>query len=149
MPEVAYKDVSASDDVPMKRCPHCPEGQQWHPATTEFYGLDASKRDGLYSLCRVCKKEYYRVYEERRKERHRTAKEPIMLKPVLGSPEQCGSCGTTSGNIFGDIDSSTMKKHGYLCMKCYKLVRDFGADPQRLRNVLAYVEKTRTDRACS
>jgi HNH endonuclease len=45
-------------DVPQKRCPSCPEGQQWHPATTEFWHRDKTCKDGLKSQCKVCKKAY-------------------------------------------------------------------------------------------
>src|SRR6266566_4791038 len=68
-----------------------------------------------------------------------TANETI----VRGTPDQCGSCGTRSGNIFGDVDVTTGKKYGYLCMKCYKIVRDSGDDPKRMRKALAYSEDTR------
>src|SRR5260370_18016471 len=43
------------DDVPLKRCPHCPEGQQWHPATPEFF---YRSKNGLHSLCKDCKRSY-------------------------------------------------------------------------------------------
>src|SRR5260221_6380303 len=42
---------------PLKRCPNCSEGQQWHPATTEYFYRDKShKKDGLSTLCRECRK---------------------------------------------------------------------------------------------
>jgi hypothetical protein len=33
-----------SDNAPLKRCPACPEGQQWHPATPEFFSRQKDKK---------------------------------------------------------------------------------------------------------
>ncbi len=56
-----------SDTIPQKRCPQCPEGQQWHPATTEFFYPHKSRSDGLTSQCKKCmsayKKAHYQVPE--------------------------------------------------------------------------------------
>lgn len=43
------------DNTPLKRCPKCPEGQQWHPATSEFFHRQKDKKDGYSSHCKACK----------------------------------------------------------------------------------------------
>jgi ferredoxin len=61
----------------------------------------------------------------------------------VGTPDQCGSCGTKTGNIIGDVEETGGQKYGYLCMKCYRIVREARRDSTRLRNVLSYVERVR------
>jgi hypothetical protein len=61
----------------------------------------------------------------------------------LGTPDCCGSCGATTGNILGDINDETRNLYGYLCFRCHKLVTAFHGDPLRMRKVLAYIENTR------
>src|SRR5258706_4261322 len=51
-------------DTYLKQCFHCPEGQQWHPATSEFFTSDKSKKDGFYTKCRKCKKQYRDEHRE-------------------------------------------------------------------------------------
>lgn len=62
----------------------------------------------------------------------------------LGTPDCCGSCGATTGNILGDVNDETREQYGYLCFRCHKLVTAFHGDPQRMRRVLAYIENTRS-----
>lgn len=50
-------------DVLQKRCPSCPEGQQWHPATPKFFHRDKQKSDGLTSRCRECRNAYWMTPE--------------------------------------------------------------------------------------
>ena len=49
------QDSIPQDDIPLKRCPRCPEGQQWHPATPEFFHRDKGSKDGLICWCKGCK----------------------------------------------------------------------------------------------
>lgn len=62
-----------------------------------------------------------------------------------GTPDCCGSCGATTGNILGDVNDETGQAYGYLCFRCYKLVTAFHGDPLRMRKVLVYIEKTRPE----
>jgi len=55
-----------------KRCPRCPEGQEWHPATSEYFAKGKNK-DGFQSLCKSCSKEY-------KKQHYLTNKEEITKK---------------------------------------------------------------------
>lgn len=50
--------ISPQDDIPLKRCHSCPEGQQWHPATTEFFDRNRRRKSGLQDECRDCRKAY-------------------------------------------------------------------------------------------
>lgn len=52
-------------DVPLKRCSACPEGQQWHPATTEFFQRHKRMKDGLASQCRACRNAKDKAYKSR------------------------------------------------------------------------------------
>src|SRR5690348_2319368 len=51
-------DSIPQDNPLLKRCYSCPEGQQWHPATTEYFTRNKSKKDGLQAQCKVCRKAY-------------------------------------------------------------------------------------------
>lgn len=184
----------STEVVAQKRCSRCPEGEQWHPATTEYFQRDgngfhawcktcykawknarkevvqekqctkckkwkpadrdhftvASKaKDGLYSQCKSCKAEGHQTSGARKKAvslRHPSLNGHSHSVEPVGTPNQCGSCGTTKGNILGDVDKSTAYRYGYLCAKCRQLVRDFQGDPERIRNVLKYVEQTRLNK---
>lgn len=52
-------------DIPLKHCSHCPEGQQWHPATTEFFHRNKANKDGLESRCKLCKTASMKAYRAR------------------------------------------------------------------------------------
>jgi hypothetical protein len=135
---VVYPQTETDIDVPMQRCTECNE---YHPL--DRFASESSWRGDKYvtytrNQCKNCR---LRIDRERKR------KKPIQLKPLnkqpRGTPEQCGSCSTTTGNILGDVDIASARKYGYLCAKCYKLVRDFQSDAGRMRKVLEYVESTR------
>jgi len=65
---------------------------------------------------------------------------------MVGTPDECGACGTRTGNILGDVDDRTRTQYGYLCARCYKLLNAFHANPERMRKVLLYIEITRGNR---
>ncbi len=53
-------------DIPQKRCSSCPDGEQWHPATAEFfYHNKSNKKDGLTSQCKTCISKKRAEYESR------------------------------------------------------------------------------------
>src|SRR6266700_3570693 len=41
-------------NTPLRQCKNCPEGQQWHPATLEYFPPEKKGKYGLSSCCRVC-----------------------------------------------------------------------------------------------
>lgn len=53
----------------MKKCTKCGE---WKPATAEFFNRDKTKKDGLRSVCRGCRRgqagEYYQKNKDRKRE---------------------------------------------------------------------------------
>ncbi len=51
--------------MPLKRCPSCPEGQQWHPATLEFFYRTRRNKDGLSPYCKACQGAKHREYQRR------------------------------------------------------------------------------------
>jgi HNH endonuclease len=57
----------------LKKCPKCPEDNQWHPATSEFFSRNKNRADGLQSLCKSCTKEY-------KKQHYQLHKEEISIK---------------------------------------------------------------------
>jgi hypothetical protein len=67
--------MQSTDSIPQKSCSSCPEGQQWHPATPEFFPRNSYKKDGLRSQCKEC-------WNKRRKERysHPEAKEQELAQ---------------------------------------------------------------------
>ncbi len=142
-------------DVALKCCSKCKEEK---PATTEFFHRKG--KEGLQSSCKPCRNTQIRIHSRNFRERHRNSENILnghnhtsisidklaVMKPIIGTWEQCGSCGTAQGNIIGDVDETTNEKYGYLCMKCYRLVRDFGGDLKRMHKAIDYVEKTRLSR---
>ena len=50
-------DIIPSDTTPLKRCPMCPEDNQWHPATAEFFYRNMKSRDGFNTPCKRCQKD--------------------------------------------------------------------------------------------
>lgn len=71
---------------------------------------------------------------------------PKKARRPVGTPAQCGACGTTEGNIICDEDTITKAWRGYLCAPCHRfarLLRDYlQGDPQRIQPVLRYMKKT-------
>jgi hypothetical protein len=57
------RDVS---DVPLKRCPSCPEPEEnrWHPATPEYFSRDKQKKDGLRPQCKACQSKKDKEYRD-------------------------------------------------------------------------------------
>jgi|GEM_PF-2230943 len=53
------------DDIPLKRCTKCPEGEQWHPATPEFFSRHKSRKGGLQGQCKKCASDYHKAYRQR------------------------------------------------------------------------------------
>lgn len=49
-------------DNPLKRCTKCGEEK---PATPEFFYLEKRTKDGLYSICKVCRREHFAEYSKR------------------------------------------------------------------------------------
>src|SRR6266568_5895378 len=48
--------------IPLKQCRSCPEGQQWHPATSDFFPRNKTKKDGLESRCKACHRAQTKAY---------------------------------------------------------------------------------------
>lgn len=133
---VAYPQTETNSDVPMKRCTDCDkEFPLIHSNFEYLQGGGGIGKMYFRNQCRACHRE---------RQKSSKGKKPIqVIKLPKGTPEQCGSCGTMTGNILGDVDIASAHKYGYLCSKCYKLVRDFQSDAGRIRKVLEYVESTR------
>src|SRR5258708_1719727 len=119
-----------------KRCTAC---KKIYSVTDEFFVHYQRSRDGFFYQCKECNK----TYRNRQKNATKQVNETIIIQPTIGTPDQCGSCGTGRGNILGDVDDITHKRYGYLCAKCYRLVCNFQGDSIRIRNVLDYIERTR------
>lgn len=130
-------------DAVAKCCSGC---QKIYPATSEYFQLDknGSGRIGLRSKCKVCRN----AAEKQRKKMKSLQNAPKQRTrgQILGTPDLCGACGVTTGNIIGDVDKATFKTYGYLCMKCHRLVQDFQGEAERMRKALTYIEQTRLDK---
>src|SRR6266487_1930564 len=70
-----------SDDVPMKRCKSCPEGEQWYPATFEFFHHNKGRKDGLCALCKVCACQKAKEHREADPEKYRTEQKARQRLP--------------------------------------------------------------------
>lgn len=114
------------------------------PATVEYFQMATShgnaRRKIMRHICKECRNLQNKDAARRRKEN--VVDTLVHIQQIeIGTPDQCGSCGTRTGNIFGDVDNGTGKRYGYLCMKCYRLIGNIRSDPNRIRNVLDYVER--------
>jgi hypothetical protein len=146
---VSDHDIDTTvNDVPQKRCTG-PCGQVLPLTKDYFYSYIDHGKYAWRGKCKTC---YLEADRKRQRKKHdaklngHSRVTSLDKLAVIGTWEQCGSCGTTKGNIIGDVNDVTNEKYGYLCMRCYKLVRDFGGDPNRIRKALNYVEKTRLSR---
>lgn len=102
---------------PLKRCPRCPEGQNWHPATTEYFYESQGK---LISPCKECYKKAYRKPKEQLPEGYkrcikckevkslnefpdlgsrRLAKAPPNSK-TQGKRPRCKACNTKAARVY-------------------------------------------------
>src|SRR5437667_2824912 len=130
------------------------------PATKEFFYVYYRRDRGVWEMKTQCKTCVNKVNDEGKKRRKKESLNHVsnghspvtpsidkltVLKP-RGTPDRCGSCGTERGNILGDVDEITGKGYGYLCMNCYRLVSAFHGNPERMRTVLSYIERTRGTR---
>ncbi len=62
-------DTSLSiDGTLMKRCPSCTEGQQWHPATLEYFQTRKDSEDGMRGICKECRLKANIDYKQSRRE---------------------------------------------------------------------------------
>ena len=108
-----------------KECSRCNEAL---PATLEYFHANGNGK--LYSSCKKCKsaqdKEAYRKHLEENDNQEKL--------------ERCTSCQTSTGNIITDVNEKTKETKGYLCTKCFRIMRDFSGDPRRLRYVADYIE---------
>lgn len=48
------KNSIPQNTTPLKHCHTCPEEDQWHPATAEYFHKNARSRDGLNNICKAC-----------------------------------------------------------------------------------------------
>lgn len=76
------------DETPLKRCPNCPQENQWHPATVEIFGRDRNQKDGLNRICKACKAAYYNSYFERPDRRERLRSSQAISKATPEARER-------------------------------------------------------------
>lgn len=135
-------DISTKESLELKHCNGCDKDL---PATTDYFYISYLDKKKGRPKCKKCHTERKKNLELFRNRRKSSSAQRELL--IIGTPAQCGSCGTEVGNIVGDVEVTEGRKYGYLCMKCYHLVRESRRDLTRLRNVLSYVEQT--EKSCA
>ena len=50
-------NILPQDSTSLKHCPICPEDNNWHPATSEFFFRNKKSSDGFNTPCKRCQKE--------------------------------------------------------------------------------------------
>ncbi len=121
-----YKKPGRKEELRCKTCGNT------YPATIEFFRSVCYKGETFVrSPCKSCL------------EKKQGSTEPGVRNLTRAPSDRCGACGATSGNILGDVNTTTMQRYGYLCTKCYRIVHEFGREPNRLHSVLAYMKRTR------
>ena len=58
-------DSIPQDTPTLKHCNGCPEGQQWHPATFEYFYHNKRTKDGLDSRCKKCVSKQQKAYHSK------------------------------------------------------------------------------------
>jgi hypothetical protein len=95
---------------------------------------------------------YYLISQEEATKYAERIKDGSNLYKPRGKPtdelsdDTCSCCSSTVGNILGDVNDDTQEVCGYLCAKCFRLVRDFHADLERMRRVVKYLSRTERTR---
>jgi hypothetical protein len=118
-----------------KRCSVC---GNIFPATTDHFYTSRSSNEKQYlkGLCKSC-------FNARGNQRKRDQRAQNQWEVCKGTPDQCGACGAEAMSILGDVNNETHKQLGYLCMKCYKIVRESKGEVERVNQVAAYMKLTR------
>jgi len=95
----------------MKRCPRCPGGQQWHPATEEYFHRNGDK---LHTYCKVCRVQ--RKENPQKGGRPRKIREVSTEKKSVGRPRSsiCTKCGEDDLSKFYYLNG----KRKAICKKC-------------------------------
>lgn len=113
------------DDKPMKRCPTCPEGQQWHPATPDYFHRQSAHKDGLTTHCKRCRN---------RRPQPKQEYIPLTEKICLGP------CGRTLPATSEYFQSHNKAKDGLLneCKECRDVTRICGVcGTQKARRIVS------------
>lgn len=113
----------------IKKCTKCPRRAVGEDAIREMFYKNKDYSGGYTAWCKTCYREYRRENDQRKKNR------------FYSDPHVCGSCKTKQGNIIGDKSTGTV--YGYLCSKCTNILSASSGDVKRLRDVTAYINKTR------
>ncbi len=134
------------ESIPTRHCNICGEDL---PETVDYFypsSLKGYSRSHHIHECKKCHALRDRERALRRKLLRQGGEEKHVSQPrrkPKGTPECCGACGKSQGNIVGDGEEATGTLYGYLCLKCYKLVQAFNADVTRLKQVQVYIQYTR------
>src|SRR6266700_4814922 len=107
------------EGVPLKCCTGCPEEDQWHPATTEFFYHHPSTKDKYTNKCKKC-------ISHQRQERI-----------IIEKPTNCACCGnpitqSNRGKIRQFCDNNKCKQIGRsFCRFCGKSISQSQGRSQR------------------
>lgn len=89
--------TSSDHTTPLKRCTKCGEEK---PATSDYFIKDSSKRDGLYSSCRLC----YKI--------------PVVKAAVADGYKRCTKCEKVK--LLTEFTISNGKPHSW-CKDCCRV----------------------------
>ena len=135
----------------MKSCCRCKISKEY----SEFY-KDKKNKDGYYSSCKTCKKEYEKEYSKtdkykekirkiRWKEQNIDITYEQYLKMFLEQKGSCAICGSTT-NQFNkgmcvDHNHSNGKIRGLLCTDCNRGIGSLKDDISLLKKAIEYLGK--------
>src|SRR5215467_6279359 len=74
------------DTTPLKRCPMCPEDDQWHPATSEFFYRNRKSPGGFNTPCKRCQKEGRRHLVDSYPEGYKQCTDCKEIRPLEDFP---------------------------------------------------------------
>lgn len=125
-------DIIPSEDTPLKRCPACPgpEGNQWHPATLEYFGRDKWTKDKFTTRCKTCKNAAQKLVK-------RVGRKIYQFDPSVIAYRRCSECKQEKLVSLENFLPDNHAKYGvsHVCKECWKpyvkrLAEERAAQPQ-------------------
>ena len=108
--------------------------------STEAYGVDNSRLDGLKYSCKVCESDRNKAYHHTEKRKLYLIEKRYGVK-LDKLPDECQVCGAKE-DICVDHNHTTQKYRGHLCRNCNSAIGQAGENAARLRALASYLENS-------
>ena len=133
------------EDISKKKCTRC---GHIFPASTKFFVIDRRGKDGLYSQCKECDKEY------RKRNKNKLRNEQLRIKYGISNKiynkwlkeqkNRCKICGININKLrrrlVVDHNHKTGENRGLICDSCNKGIGHFRDNPFILIKTINYLK---------